>query len=128
MSDSYNKINLFDDSLSEISEYFAEDPDFLKELVVEDSFINLLNSFLEQHWSEFNKNKQNEAFQRQIFKQFKTIVKNYIDARCIEIEKENLSPEELEIRKNTYKGDAQIDLLRILGNFEVFKTEFMDCN
>lgn len=51
----------------------------IEELVIDEKFLKLLSSFMDEHWTEFDDSDENKLIYMDIFEKYNAVIEKYID-------------------------------------------------
>lgn len=128
MSEFSDDINFTHLSLDASDKEFHSIVGHIEDILMEDKFLELHNSFMEKYWREFEENEENKFIYTDIFKEYQATIEKYIEQELTKkITNFDMVAFEEELKKRPNELDCGIfELLSTFSDFVQFKTKFLD--
>ncbi|KAJ3655688.1 hypothetical protein Zmor_014809 [Zophobas morio] len=108
--------------------YFAQVIGCIEDILLDDSFLKLHKSFMENHWKEFEDTEENKLIYTDIFRKYIETIEKYIETQLKKaIPHFNMLEFEYELRKRQNELNGEIfEILSTFTDFMSFKEKFLD--
>ncbi|KAJ8985825.1 hypothetical protein NQ317_012066 [Molorchus minor] len=102
--------------------YFSQIIGCIEEIIMDEEFIHLQNTFMEEYWTEFDNEEENKLIYMDIFKKYIATVEKFIEYRLLQC----INSFDMKGKEKMNLDGEIFEILETFSDFEAFKTMFLD--